>query len=170
MRPSTTPPLAQEQPASTRPIGTAWLRLGWEHGTIARRGCTPAGANDLGRREARSRTERVSERQTGNSVRGTQKTNPTQDIQSVSQPVHPRGYDTQFYRMYTYTYTSWCSRSCPCQKQANKHPAGLLVCSTGVLCRQSDRSGLCATPPLDPSPSHFHPIYPVFVSRRDPSL
>lgn len=44
VRPSTTPPLVQEQPASTRPIGTAWLRLGWEHGTIARRGCTPAGA------------------------------------------------------------------------------------------------------------------------------
>lgn len=38
--------------ASTPPIGTAWLRLGAQHCTISRRGRTPAGANDRGRRDA----------------------------------------------------------------------------------------------------------------------
>lgn len=47
--------------ASTPPIGTAWLALGGELCTNARRGRTPAGANDLGRREAHTHSEKERE-------------------------------------------------------------------------------------------------------------
>lgn len=156
MRPSTTPPLVQEQPASTRPIGTAWLRLGGKHGTIARRGCTPAGANDLGRREAQRVRESVRE--------GIPSVAPKKQIplktsnQSVGQSTH--GAMTHGFTVHVHVHELVLTLIPKTSQQTSSW-------SAGVLCRQSDRSGLCATPPppLDPSPltsiPYIQPLSPI---------
>lgn len=160
MRPSTTPPLVQEQPASTRPIGTAWLRLGWEawhHRT--------QGVHASRRQRPRQAGGTDSERPRGEGIPSVA---PRKQIplktsnQSAGQSTH--GAMTHNFTVCTRTRTRAAAHA-----HAQNKPTNIqLVCwSAGVLCRQSDRSGLCTTPPpqLDPSPltsiPYIQPLSPV---------
>lgn len=151
VQPSTTVPLVQEQLASTPPIGTAWqswLRLGWERGTIARRGLTPAGANDLGRREAH-----ILQREGIPSVAPRKQIPLRHPISQLASP--PTGPMTHA----LHTYTSACSRSYSSQQT---HP----VC----VYRVEIRSIRVLHLPGGIYPLSFRPIYPAFVCCCDSSL
>lgn len=155
MRPSKTPPLVQEQPASTRPIGTAWLRLGWEawhHRT--------QGVHASRRQRPRQAGGTDSERPRGEGIPSVA---PRKQIplktsnQSVDQSTH--GAMTHSFTVHVHVHELVLTLIPKTSQQTSSW-------SAGVLCRQSDRSGLCATPPpWDPSPltsiPYIQPLSPV---------